>query len=278
MGLATKAGVPKSRTWWLDVETANSWEGNGIANAADLQGSFDYLREHGVKEVGIYSTDYQWRTITGGYHASTAATYKRAWASAFTPKHRMHLAPLWQAGVQGIEVARQRCGISFTGAPVRMAQFIVDNLDHNLMCGSPSASSDPCRAGAPIPAGRTPVFGTAGDDRLKGTSKDEILYAGPGADIVEGRGGADILCGGSGRDDLRGGDGADVLYGGSSADILKGESGNDRLYGGDGDDRLYGGTWGDRLYGQNGSDLLDGGTASDTCYGGADKDKAYRNC
>lgn len=278
MEIATKAGVSKSRTWWLDVETANSWEGDGIANAADLQGAFDYLREHGVKEVGIYSTKYQWDQITGGYHASTATTYKQAWASAFTPKHRMHLAPLWQAGVQGIEVARERCGISFTGAPVRMAQFIADDLDHNLMCGSPSASSDPCRAGAPIPAGRTPVFGTGGADRLKGTSKDEIFYGGPGNDTIDAAGGADIVCGGSGADLLYGADGADVLYGGSGKDVLYGNSGGDRIYGGDGDDKLYGGTWSDKLYGQNGSDTIDGGSGDNTCSGGADKDKPLKNC
>ncbi len=251
MGVAAKAGVSKNRTWWLDVETSNSWDGDTLANTADLQGAFDYLRERGVREVGIYSTDHQWRTITGGYHASTAASYKLAWSGFFKPKHRMEKAPLWQAGVQGIETARERCGISFTGAPVRLAQFIVDNLDHNLVCGAATASSDPCRVGAPIPAGRTPIFGTLGDDRLTGTKKDEVIYGGPGNDRIDGGGGADILCGAAGKDDLRGGDGNDTLYGGDSAD---------------------------KLYGQDGVDALDGGSGSDTCSGGAGNDKASKSC
>jgi hypothetical protein len=250
MKVAKKAGVSTKRTWWLDVEISNSWVGTGIANAADLQGAFDYLREHGVSEVGLYSTSYQWKQITGGYHASTADAYKRAWSKYFKPKHRMDKAPIWQAGGGTIEGARKLCTTSFTGAPVRMAQFITDNLDHNIMCGRPSSTSNPCRAGAPIPAGRTPVFGTSGDDHLRGTGKDEIFYAGPGADIVEGRGGADILCGGSGRDDLRGGDGKDRLYGGS---------GRDKLSGGKGDDHL------------------DGGADKDSCSGGPGDDR-YRSC
>lgn len=251
MGAAVKAGVSKNRTWWLDVETANSWDGTGVANTADLQGAYDYLRSRGVREVGIYSTDFQWRTITGGYHASSAASYRLAWAGAFVPKYRMELAPLWQAGVQGIDVAQARCGISFTGAPVRLAQFIADGLDHNLVCGTASAGTDPCREGAPIPAGRTPIFGTDAADRLRGTDGDEILYGGPGHDIVSGGGGRDILCGGSGRDDLRGGDGDDSLYGGSSAD---------------------------KLYGEGGSDLLDGGSSSDYCSGGGGDDKPRKSC
>ncbi|MGQ0468083.1 MAG: hypothetical protein ACT4QG_22545 [Sporichthyaceae bacterium] len=253
---ARAAGVSKNRTWWLDVETMNSWVGNGIANAADLQGAFDYLRSKDVKEVGIYSTDYQWRTITGGYHASTAARYRAAWATFFTPKHAMEKAPLWQAGVAkqtrngvemtGLEVARERCRISFTGAPVRYGQFVVDGLDHNLVCDLPKATDDPCRALAPIPAGYTARFGTDGADRLVGSSKREILYGGAGADILEGRDGNDILCGGAGNDDLRGGDDDDLLYGGAGDDILSGGSGRDTMFGEAGTDELYGGSGSDR--------------------------------
>lgn len=290
MDLAQKAGVSPNHTWWLDVETMNSWDGKtaggvvGATNTADVQGAYDYLRSNGVKEVGIYSTAYQWSDITGGYHASTAATYRSAWAKAFKPKFAMESAPLWQAGVEkqgdrtGLEVARERCGVSFTGAPVRLAQFIVDGLDHNLVCGLPKPSDDPCRAGAPIPVGRTPVFGTASADKLKGTSKDEIFYGGPGNDTIDADGGADIVCGGSGADLLYGADGADVLYGGTGKDVLYGNSGSDRIYGGDSDDKIYGGTWSDKLYGQDGSDTIDGGSGDNHCSGGADKDKPLKNC
>lgn len=263
--VALAARVSKNRTWWLDVETENSWVGTAKANAADVQGAYDYLRYAAkVTEVGIYSTVHQWGEITGGYHRSTAASYEKAWAKAFKPRYDMWSAPLWQAGVvkdgekTGLEVARERCGVSFTGAPVRLAQFVVDGLDHNLVCGTPKATDDPCRAGAPIPAGYRPVFGTDGADRLRGTSKDEILYGGPGADILEGRGGEDILCGGAGKDELRGGDDDDLLYGGSSDDILRGGSGRDRLFG------------------EAGSDLLYGESGSDTC--SIDADQPAKSC
>jgi len=255
--VAVAAGVSKNRTWWLDVETTNSWEGTATANAADIQGAYDYLRYQAkVKEVGIYSTAYQWAQITGGYHRSNAASYEKAWSRYFEPKRDLWAAPLWQAGVEkqvrdgtettGLEVAKERCGISFTGAAVRFGQFVVDGLDHNLVCAVPKASDDPCRAGAPIPAGYRPIFGTEGADRLRGSSKKEILYGGPGADILSGSDGEDILCGGSGNDDLRGGDDDDLLYGGAGDDILSGEDGRDTMYGEAGTDRLYGGSGSDR--------------------------------
>jgi len=60
------AGLPNAANlaWWLDVETANTWNGSGNANAADLQGSVDYLRSHGVPSVGLYSISSAWTSIT----------------------------------------------------------------------------------------------------------------------------------------------------------------------------------------------------------------------
>jgi hypothetical protein len=260
--VALAAGVSKNRTWWLDVETMNSWVGSTKANAADIQGAYDYLRYKAqVKEVGIYSTAYQWKVITGGYHRSNAASYEKAWAKFFEPKRDLWAAPLWQAGVvkdgdkTGREVAEERCGVSFTGASVRLAQFIVDGLDHNLVCKVPAAADDPCRVLAAIPVGYKPIFGTDGADRLRGTSRNEILYGGAGADILEGGDGNDILCGGSGKDDLRGGAGADLLFGGSSDDILSGGDGNDTMFGESGTDRLYGGSGLDRCSVESGKPL-----------------------
>jgi len=44
LAVGARAGVPKTITWWLDVETVNSWNGDARANAADLQGMVDRLR------------------------------------------------------------------------------------------------------------------------------------------------------------------------------------------------------------------------------------------
>lgn len=70
---ATRVGVgvgssASAYPWWLDVETANSWETgtSGLANnVADLQGMVAAFRARGAT-VGIYSTTYQWGQITGG--------------------------------------------------------------------------------------------------------------------------------------------------------------------------------------------------------------------
>jgi serralysin len=147
------------------------------------------------------------------------------------------------------------------------------------------------------------VYGSAGEDWIRGTDGNESLNGREGADRLYGRGGSDVLDGGdgfdmvgyttavtsdlmfsylntgeaagdllasieglvgsTGNDDLRG-DGADNrLIGGEGSDILIGRGGNDTLEGGIGSDTLRGG---------QGSDLLDGGTGADTMYGGPGDD------
>jgi hypothetical protein len=121
-------------TWWLDVEIANSWNGNGTANAAALQGAFDLLRGKGIR-VGIYSTGYQWKTITGGYTKSSAATYRSAWRPAFVPRYPLESAPLWIATVGDRAAAQAACSTTFTGAPAQLVQFVDGSgFDADLVC------------------------------------------------------------------------------------------------------------------------------------------------
>jgi hypothetical protein len=123
------------RTWWLDVETGNTWNGNGISNTAVLQGMYDYLRNHGVARVGLYSTGYQWQRITGGYTASTAAGYRNAWSPRVIPDYPLHDAPLWVATGGNSRSAPAKCPTSFTGGPTEMVQFIgEDGFDTNVRC------------------------------------------------------------------------------------------------------------------------------------------------
>jgi hypothetical protein len=122
-------------TWWLDVETGNTWNGNGVANTAVLQGMLDYLRDHGVARVGLYSTGYQWQKITGGYTASTAASYRTAWSPGVTPDYPLHSVPLWVAGGGSSDAAPAKCSTSFTGGPTEMVQFVgTDGFDTNVRC------------------------------------------------------------------------------------------------------------------------------------------------
>jgi Ca2+-binding RTX toxin-like protein len=97
--------------------------------------------------------------------------------------------------------------------------------------------------------------GTAGPDRINGTSKRDVIAALGGNDIVRSLGGNDLICGGRGndklfgargRDALRGEDGADTLLGGPEKDKLTGGRGRDTLKGGPGKDTLAGGPGRDR--------------------------------
>ena len=112
--------VPRAATltWWLDVETSNTWNGSSRANAQDVQGSIDYLRVQGVNTVGVYSTAYQWGVITGGY--------------AFTA-----LTPEWVAGARSAQQARSACSSPpFAGrnSPIRLAQYPSGGFDADLVC------------------------------------------------------------------------------------------------------------------------------------------------
>ncbi|HWF57408.1 MAG TPA: hypothetical protein VG520_03555 [Candidatus Dormibacteraeota bacterium] len=132
------AGAPSyvatSSAWWLDVETGNSWNGTGSANAADLQGSIDYLRSHGIPSVGLYSTGYQWNAITGGYTTRSAPSYASAWQAEFTSAYGISSSPDWVAGAGSARQAARLCSSSFTGAAVQLTQYPLGGFDADLRC------------------------------------------------------------------------------------------------------------------------------------------------
>jgi hypothetical protein len=71
--LATVSPVPcspSSYPWWLDIETANSWQSLSTTygqdmNVADIQGILAGLGYAGATFIGVYSTSYQWVQIVG---------------------------------------------------------------------------------------------------------------------------------------------------------------------------------------------------------------------
>lgn len=109
--------LPWATTWWLDVETANSWRFDQRLNVATLEGARDYLTSRQVAEVGFYSTPRMWSRLTGD-------------TDAFSDN------PAWHAGASDREDARRRCeaGEAFTGGELRMVQWVEAGLDHNLAC------------------------------------------------------------------------------------------------------------------------------------------------
>jgi len=112
---AARAGASASE-WWLDVESANSWESNTANNVAELQGEVAYFQSQGVTTVGFYANSNDWRTITGGTTAFAAL-------------------PSWRAGVGKQGTAASYCGTAgFTGGPTRYSQYASGGFDADVRC------------------------------------------------------------------------------------------------------------------------------------------------
>ncbi len=114
--------VPGHYTWWLDVETGNSWESGSDGqqrNIAVLQGMVKYLNIYGAK-AGLYSTSYQWGKIAGT-------------TSTGTPLDGLDS---WLPGAKSQTAAKNNCSQSSltVGGKVTTTQFISQNLDYDLSC------------------------------------------------------------------------------------------------------------------------------------------------
>lgn len=115
----TPAGAsrtPVANSWWLDVETANSWESNTANNVAELQGEVDYLKSAAAGSIGFYAPASNWLTITGG-------------TSAFSSY------PAWVPGASSESDAQARCSApGVTGGPAALIQFSSDGSVADLYC------------------------------------------------------------------------------------------------------------------------------------------------
>jgi LysM repeat protein len=60
------AFAPDIPEYWLDVESFNRWSADTALNTRVIQGMIDALQGHG-KTVGIYSTNFQFTSIAGGF-------------------------------------------------------------------------------------------------------------------------------------------------------------------------------------------------------------------
>jgi hypothetical protein len=113
LNYATSQGV-HSVVWWLDVETGNTWNADTTQNRNSLQGEYDALAANGATTIGVYSTTYQWDTITG------------SWLNGW---------PGWGATtVRTASQAAQFCvGHQFTGGPTYLIQY-TGTLDQDYAC------------------------------------------------------------------------------------------------------------------------------------------------
>jgi hypothetical protein len=114
----TSASYP----WWLDVETANSWQTDTTMNVADLQGMIAALRAAGATSVGVYSTSTQWSSIAGGTSTTAAGS--------------LYGVPNWIPGATTQAGAASNCNLpSFTGGAVTLTQW-TGTLDNDYACAT----------------------------------------------------------------------------------------------------------------------------------------------
>jgi hypothetical protein len=110
-------------TWWLDVETMNTWQSGSTEalarNRATLEGMTAYLLGEGAR-VGLYSTSYQWGQIVGTV-PSTSNLVKR---------------DSWLAGATTLGQAKENCRRAplVPGGRVTLTQYVPDSLDRNHSC------------------------------------------------------------------------------------------------------------------------------------------------
>jgi hypothetical protein len=118
---ATIRGVstPASYTWWLDVETGNSWSTDTVANRADLEGMAAYFGSINAP-TGIYSTRTQWTQIAGTVPSSS----------------NLYSLPSWLAGANSLALATRKCADTplTAGGKVTLTQYVSGGFDYDHSC------------------------------------------------------------------------------------------------------------------------------------------------
>lgn len=119
---ATGRGItnPETYTWWLDVETTNSWSDTDYtANVASLEGMRDYFGSIQAN-VGIYSTSSQWNTIVGTLPASSSLNNLNSWLAGALTK-------------RGAEANCKDAPLT-VGGTVTLAQYVSKGIDYDVSC------------------------------------------------------------------------------------------------------------------------------------------------
>lgn len=124
---AQKAGISQntaSYTWWLDVETMNTWESGStdalIRNTAALEGFASYYQSKGAP-VGLYSTAQQWGQITGNNLNSLS---------------NLNGLANWRPSGASLSNAMSNCTVPplTSGGYIALTQYVQQNLDKNHAC------------------------------------------------------------------------------------------------------------------------------------------------
>ena len=109
---------PSDFKWWLDVETANSWETNTANNVADLEGMANYFQSISGR-VGLYSTPTQWKEIAGTVSTSSS----------------LYGLDSWLPGASSLRELRKNCALpALTGGKTTVTQYITRSFDYDYSC------------------------------------------------------------------------------------------------------------------------------------------------
>jgi hypothetical protein len=131
---------PSAYTWWLDVETANTWSSSPAANRADLEGMRAAIVAAKAK-VGVYATRSHWREIVGTVPASSPLASLPSWIAL---------------GGVSAKTAIAACGGASltTKGRLTLTQFVVGSSDTDVACRTFVKTSSPKIRGV-VRVGRT---------------------------------------------------------------------------------------------------------------------------
>ncbi|WP_199582823.1 hypothetical protein [Blastococcus sp. TF02-09] len=121
---AEVSSLASSYTWWLDVETSNTWQNGSddarARNRAAIEGMAAYLDSRGA-DVGVYSTGRQWAQIVGSVPDDSSLAG----------------LPSWLAGSTSLAEAVAACELPplVPEGRVTLTQYVPDDLDRNHSCG-----------------------------------------------------------------------------------------------------------------------------------------------
>lgn len=106
-------------SWWLDIETANSWTSDPAKNQASLEGMV-YALQQAQATVGIYSSSGAWSSLFGAVATSSP----------------LYSLPEWRPGARTLSKAKSNCGLApFEGdGTVEVTQYVSTNLDYDYAC------------------------------------------------------------------------------------------------------------------------------------------------
>lgn len=108
-----------SGTWWLDIETSNSWTSDPAKNQASLEGMV-YALQHAGVTVGIYASSGSWSSLFGP-------------VAAGSPLYSLNE---WRPGATTLSRGRSNCALApFEGnGKVVITQYVSTNLDYDYSC------------------------------------------------------------------------------------------------------------------------------------------------